>query len=1398
MTKRYFNWVLAIVLLIAAVVLVVTAFGLRKWQRKRMMYVAREIGLKAYENCVWEDAAKNLGRYLSIDSADVQILLKYAESQLSIRPIKRDNVQQAIAAYRSILRLDKNNSMAIEKLVGLYLQMNIAAEAELVAERYLQTNKNPTVRRMLAIALARQRRFKQAADQLQSIIQEHPEQVPAYEILGQLAESNPADFPVSDEKWFNEAVERNPFSSQALIVRGGFYLRNHENVKALADLEKAEQLDLSNSQVRLRLAAEFVNASMFDRARTHLAKVEAQDPGNMLLWEIWAVLAMKTMSKEEMLSVAKNGLRGLVSNPWDFMPVAAELFIRGGDVENARSCLDKLKQKDIAPATVAFLEGLLAEAEKRDYKAIIFWRKAKQLGDRSEKTQMSLAGALSRAGDNQSAILELNDLVGQQPHLLRPHLELARLFSQTGSWSNAAEHARLAMQIAPKNPESVLHYIRAQMGLIESNRAEGNTQIWQDLENCLVDLKNLTGDPFEVELLKFRLAMQRGRLDYAEQLLTDLKTGKEGRIEVATAEVELLKAQGRISEAISKLYTLVEQFPQAVLPVEYLANLLAVHRGRGDCEKVLRDVLQRIEDPGARRELSLLLADFYDQWQESDKSYQLLAALSIELLYDIPVKRRLLTHKQVIENNSKAGQLVDEIKAVEGENGWQWRYEQAKIWLRGVDFKERYPQIVVLLKENTVVNSDDQTSRMLLAAAYERGGELQLAIATYREALNRSTEDVGIIVAAVAAMYKAGEYEQADEILNRAERQGLTHPELPKLRLQSYLRRGKLNLAESILEDLMNKDPNNESIQLPLALVQMQQNKYDRAYELLNKLKDKQPGSLSVMSALVELNVRQKKNQEALALCDEVVNRCGDASAYILRGRTYVMLGQNELAKQDFDRAVHIEPNNVQAWVVKSDFNRSMGQSEESLADMQKALELEPGNVGIRKRVIGFLLSCDEPSKKRKGIELLDETLSANLQDTELRLCQVRLLLDDGNTPAVEQAQRILQKITDEEPKVADAWVLLAQIYLRKAQFDKVADTVLRGLGYLPENKSLLLMKAQAEAWRSPILAIPTLKSLYELDPNNADVVVNLAKTYIAAGQYEKGIKLLKNHVPRSMIDDCRKIKITLASALYKSGDKTAAKQEFDLLYKSMPNDSNVFLAQIEMLKEDHDWDLLSGRVNEWFQSSPNDVTMFLAVASSLAKTNNDDARAIAESLLRRILGQHPNCLAAMTTLAVLLQNTGHTVESGEIYRRVLEIEPDNVVAINNLAWIMCEEQGRQQEALGLAQRGLKSAPEYTDLIDTCGVIHYRLGEYHKAVRDFDKCIELYPRDCPSLAGSYFHLARTLEALGQDNDKAIDSLRKALSLSSKIGGLSKVEMTEATNLLKELTRDQNGVLVTNK
>ena len=132
------------------------------------------------------------------------------------------------------------------------------------------------------------------------------------------------------------------------------------------------------------------------------------------------------------------------------------------------------------------------------------------------------------------------------------------------------------------------------------------------------------------------------------------------------------------------------------------------------------------------------------------------------------------------------------------------------------------------------------------------------------------------------------------------------------------------------------------------------------------------------------------------------------------------------------------------------------------------------------------------------------------------------------------------------------------------------------------------------------------------------------------------------------------------------------------------------------------------------------------------------------------------------------------------------ELQPEDEVTINNAAWIMCEEQGKHQQALELAEKGLKLAPQYVDLIDTRGVIYYRLGKLDKAIADFITCIKLYPDTVAGCVGSHFHLARALAASGQ-RTRALEHLSQALDLESRIGGLSPQDMEEAKNLRKKIS-----------
>lgn len=397
-------------------------------------------------------------------------------------------------------------------------------------------------------------------------------------------------------------------------------------------------------------------------------------------------------------------------------------------------------------------------------------------------------------------------------------------------------------------------------------------------------------------------------------------------------------------------------------------------------------------------------------------------------------------------------------------------------------------------------------------------------------------------------------------------------------------------------------------------------------------------------------------------------------------------------------------------------------------------------------------------------------------------------MLIEGTAVAIADAQRRLEKITEDQPENFQAWAILGEIALLQEQYGKAVDASLRGLAYKPTDKILLTIKARAEAATLPILAIQTMKTLRDLDPNDINTIMQLANTYIAANQTENAVKLLENQL--NVTTDAkvqRKLSIAYAVALYHNDNKSAAQEKFSSLLQSEPDDPSPLLAFARLFIQDKLWSRLNQSIIEWSGNHPQDTNTLIKIAQGLATSNDNQAQKMAEELLGKILNLEPNNLPAMSTLAMLLQMDGRNDESAKVYQKILERAPDNVIALNNLAWIMCEEQGKLQESLELTQKGLKIAPQYVDLIDTRGVIYYRLGEHDKAVQDFTTCLKLYPKTASSSVSSRFHLARAFAKLGQ-RQEALQHLNQALDMDSKTKSLSATDLTEAKLLLEKLQK----------
>jgi tetratricopeptide (TPR) repeat protein len=412
-------------------------------------------------------------------------------------------------------------------------------------------------------------------------------------------------------------------------------------------------------------------------------------------------------------------------------------------------------------------------------------------------------------------------------------------------------------------------------------------------------------------------------------------------------------------------------------------------------------------------------------------------------------------------------------------------------------------------------------------------------------------------------------------------------------------------------------------------------------------------------------------------------------------------------------------------------------------------------------------------------------------------MLKARSLLTDNTADARRQAVEILTGITEQQPEYVEAWLVLGRVMLNQNNPAEAIDAAIQGLVQSPEDTRLLMLKARAEAATSPALAVPTLNMLRELEPNNVEVIAFLADSYLETGKGERAVQMLKDQIasetdPRRL----KQLKTALAVAHHKTDNPAAAEDIFADLQAADPSDPAPLLAQVNLLRADENWDAIEKKVADWLAEHPSDTNPPVTVAASLVQTNSHQARKLAEELLNRILQQDSDNPRALKHMAVLMQTTDRSPRAAEYYRKLLDIAPDDVIAMNNLAWILCTERNEHQKALELANRGLELAPDYIDLIDTRGTIYHKLGKYELAIKDFNRCLDLYPENFPAAASTYLQLARAQAASGR-SEQAISSLEKALELNSENDGLTPDQQAEAQSLLEKLTEDEYVSATTN-
>jgi Tfp pilus assembly protein PilF len=169
------------------------------------------------------------------------------------------------------------------------------------------------------------------------------------------------------------------------------------------------------------------------------------------------------------------------------------------------------------------------------------------------------------------------------------------------------------------------------------------------------------------------------------------------------------------------------------------------------------------------------------------------------------------------------------------------------------------------------------------------------------------------------------------------------------------------------------------------------------------------------------------------------------------------------------------------------------------------------------------------------------------------------------------------------------------------------------------------------------------------------------------------------------------------------------------------------------------------------------------------------------ETWLEDALKANPDSLVIKRNLASLrnLQNRADQTEA--IYRDILARNPEDLEALNNLAFLLAFREGKAAEALQLIDLALQIAGSEPSFLDTRGVIRLHAGQTDQALEDFRSALALEP-EIPVL---HFHLAQALHKAGQI-EEARKALQQAEALGLKSESVDPLERAAHARLRKDL------------
>jgi tetratricopeptide (TPR) repeat protein len=611
------------------------------------------------------------------------------------------------------------------------------------------------------------------------------------------------------------------------------------------------------------------------------------------------------------------------------------------------------------------------------------------------------------------------------------------------------------------------------------------------------------------------------------------------------------------------------------------------------------------------------------------------------------------------------------------------------------------------------------------------------------------------------------------EFLRLIGRQGeaeelLAQSEDKRLQWQYYFRAGQFDKARAVCDQLYRSDPNDSNSLRGLLLIAEKtadKEAAKRYSEELLQVDGSVENHLFQIRTFLKLGLVTEAERKLQSFKEKNAN---ESRAILLEAWLAMRQGQLERALDLTNQTLAVNQDIATAWRLKGQINLLRADYAQAISDLKRC------KVYSNEPVVRNLLAKAYAKEGRyeEAIIELENTIDNPHAPVGSRELLEKIYLKSGRRVRLRKFyEETLSKLPDSVfwHNQAGAFAIAEGDFHKAEQlYGRAWQKVIRDNGGTVSRKT------------------PFGTSLASLD--------GYLRALTLEGEFDKVIEEGRKYVDR---DSAPIAYLRMAEAKLKLGDNTTAREYYGKAVDKAGTNESLLVRSLEEA-----YSLLGAReaLQLWEQrlkAGEDSLTANLAMFY-LTKMNGEYNKAVThiEKCLTiigpdsRKKGDYTVKKAEALQLAYLkTSDNNYLMKTIAVYESLLVEMPNNTGVLNNLAYLMAENDERLPEALKYAQRAYELRPDVPNFLDTYGYVLYKNNKVREADQLLQAAIQQYEQDMVSApAGIYEHLGMIKEKLGSKSEALAAYKQARDTLDNGTGELSKTMSERIAQAMERLSR----------